>query len=107
MCYNFFNKKPYRLILKTRILSRHGAARAALTALPGGAETCTRPEGGASGLYFHRLRPGRTPLDGNRVFSFRFSARFVAMLCMEMYNYKISQRDHSVCDGATEAETFL
>lgn len=110
MCYNFFNKKPHRSLMKTRILSRNGAG-------PAGAALYGAPSGSGNMHTAGRRRfrtvfpPAAAGPDASRresrVFSFRFSARFVAMLCMKMYNYKISQRDHSVCDGATAAETFL
>lgn len=110
MCYNFFNKKPHRSLMKTRILSRYGAG-------PAGAALYGAPSGSGNMHTAGRRRfrtvfpPAAAGPDASRresrVFSFRFSSRFVAMLCMEMYNYKISQRDHSVCDGATAAETFL
>lgn len=110
MCYNFFNKKPHRSLMKTRILSRYGAG-------PAGAALYGAPSGSGNMHTAGRRRfrtvfpPAAAGPDASRresrVFSFRFSARFVAMLYMEMYNYKISQRDHSVCDGATAAETFL
>lgn len=110
MCYNFFNKKPHRSLMKTRILSRYGAgpAGAALYGAPSGSGNMHTAGGRRFRTVFPPAAAGPdASRRESRVFSFRFSARFIAMLYMEMYNYKISQRDHSVCDGTTAAETFL
>ena len=84
MCYNFFNKKPHRSLMKTRILSRHGAG-------PAGAARYGAPSGSGNLHTAGRRRfrtvfpPAAAGPDASRREPCFFFPFFCAVCCNVMH----------------------
>lgn len=100
MCYNFFNKNCIEKLLRHRIFSR-GTAQAA------GPRRSGRFYSAEIMQHTSPFRAAAGPELSTKAVFFLFHFKFVAILYIEMYNYKISQKRPEELLWTDGGKTFL